>query len=92
MNNIIHQGELEKNQGGWLNVHFGPKMAGNERFFGQNRRNLPFSNRKQNHNPKLFFSDKIKQYHMIIGGGGGLKKIRGFPLDTPPPSLPLRSQ
>ena len=70
MNNIIHQGGLEKIQKGGLNVLFGPKMDGNERFFGQNRRNLPFSNRKQNHNPKLFFSDKIKQYHMIIGGGG----------------------
>ena len=70
MNNIIHQGELEKIQGGGLNVHFGPKMAGNERFFGQNCRNLTSPNRKQNNNPKLFFSDKIKQYHMIIGGGG----------------------
>ena len=55
MNNIIHQGELEKIQGGGLNVLFGPKMAGNERFFGLNRRNLTSPNRKQNHNPKLFF-------------------------------------
>ena len=71
MNNIIHQGELEKFRGDGLNVHFGPKMAGNDRFFGQNCRNLPSSyNRKQNHDRKSFFSDKIKQYHMIIGGGG----------------------
>ena len=84
----MSRGEWKNSGEGECNLR--SKTAGSEGFSGQNRQNCPSLNKKQNHNPNLFFSDLIKQYHITFGG---LEKLEGSPLDSPlPPSLRLRSQ
>ena len=77
----MSRGELKNSGEGECNLRL--KMGGFEGFSGQNHQNRPSLNKKQNHNPN-FFSDLIKQYHMTFGG---LEKLEGSPLDSPPPYL-----
>ena len=55
----MSRGEWKNSGEGECNLR--SKTAGSEGFSGQNRQNCPSLNKKQNHNPNLFFSDLIKQ-------------------------------